>query len=117
MTCKFCGQETQTAVCSYCGYDNTYGDAFEDLSDNASSRWQNSNGPYAYETEKKHKKKAQKEEEADAAFQTADTDSSAPSVQKNYFNFLIFIGLFLFVHPTLAFLYFIITKILLKPKN
>lgn len=29
MRCKFCGLETKTSICEYCGYDNVHGDGYE----------------------------------------------------------------------------------------
>lgn len=29
MRCKFCGLETNTAICEYCGYDNINGDGYD----------------------------------------------------------------------------------------
>ena len=29
MRCKFCGLETKSAICEYCGYDNIHGDAYD----------------------------------------------------------------------------------------
>lgn len=127
MKCRFCGQETKTTVCSYCGYDNMYGDAFEDIADNSASYRQTYQGPYAYDTRQQedssqsHKQKAAYEktpyanEQQSAAVPEFDSAASAPAHQKNYFNLAIFIIILLFIHPYLAFLYFIVTKVIMKP--
>lgn len=124
MKCRFCGQETKTTVCSYCGYDNMYGDAFEDIGDNPSFSRQTYQGPYAYDTRQQedshqsHKQNVSYEEipyanEHQQRTTVPEFDSAAPTHQKDYFNFAIFMIL-LFVQPPLAFLYFVITKVIMK---
>lgn len=127
MKCRFCGQETKTTVCSYCGYDNVYGDAFEDIADNSASYRQTYQGPYAYDARQQedsaqsHKQKTSyekipyaNEQQQSTTAPEFDSAASAPARQKNYFNLAIFIIILLFIHPYLAFLYFIVTKVIMK---
>lgn len=126
MRCKFCGLETSTAICEYCGYDNVHGDNY----DTQTITGENYKEPklnqtnYGAESTAEHAAHAPYEDYIeDPTYEdyqksvcygeVEDTDQSNTynnSFNWKQFHWWIFVPL-LFVTPSLAFIYLFITII------
>lgn len=135
MRCKFCGLETNTSICEYCGYDNINGDGY-DSGTVTSSNYQEptlNETHYGAETTAEHAAHApyadayeQQEsyiegptyEDYQNSIPYGNPDeayhSSASSAPKTFdwkkFHWWIFI-LLMFCSPSLAFIYLFVTLI------
>ncbi|MBQ7433872.1 MAG: hypothetical protein IJV50_10525 [Lachnospiraceae bacterium] len=152
MRCKFCGLETKSAVCEYCGYDNVHGDNY-DTSTVTSANYKgpklNTNN-YGSESTAEHAAHAPYEEPEwgssataqnaenyhQTSFEEFDSTFPDPGMEdyrnsipynnvsasgergKSSFNWKKFnVGIFillLFIQAPLAFLYLILTTMILK---